>query len=289
MREDASLQEAIARALREGVRAVPVLNGASQVVGIITDNDLVRGGLQTNLRRLQQMNGEERAPWLAAAAQIPVRQVLTEPVITVPYQATVATALTLLRNHDLKRLPVVDQAGHLAGLLTRSDLLRELIFAETKTDEAKTDAASSVFDWATRVDEVELEPAVTVSSATPLVTLLASMQQALQMRAVVVDAEGQAVGVISESDLLTRVEKSQRIKVMAALRDQSELADLQLSQSAGDLMTTPVITVKAESRAFDAIRLLMDNQIKRLPAIGNDGKVTGLVNRRALLYALLRG
>lgn len=45
------------KALREGVRAVPVLNARNQVVGILTDNDLRRSGVDTNLRRLQQMNG----------------------------------------------------------------------------------------------------------------------------------------------------------------------------------------------------------------------------------------
>jgi len=283
VREDASLQEVIARALREGVRAMPVLNAASRVVGIITDNDLERGGLKTNLRRLQQMATSERAVWLEQAAQAPVRQVMSRPVITVPYQATVATALTLMRNHNLKRLPVVDQAGHLAGLLTRSDLLRELVVADAQSGEPST-----FFDWAARVDEVELEAVVTTSAATPLHALLPLMQQALQVRAVVVNTAGQPIGMISESDLLTRVEQSQRASVMTALRDQSQLEPLHLAQTAADLMTTPVITVNAESRAFDAIRLLMDNQIKRLPVIGHDGQVIGLVNRRALLYGLLR-
>lgn len=283
VREDASLQEAIARALREGVRAVPVLNMASQVIGMITDNDLPRGGLMTNLHQLQQMEASERTPYLEQAAAIPVRQVMTQPVITVPYQATVAKALALMREHDIKRLPVVDQAGHLAGLLTRSDILRELAF-----DEVKSGAPAGFFDWQVRVDEVELEPAVTVTPATPLPTVIQQMQTALQLRAVVVNELGQAVGMISEADLFTRIAKEQRVAVIAALRDQGGLAQVNLAQTAGELMTTPVITVNQASGVFEAIQLLIDNQIKRLPVVDQAGKVLGLVSRRTLLYALVR-
>lgn len=282
VREESSLREGIVRALREGVRALPVLNANGHVVGIITDNDLERGGIQANLRQLQQMDVQERAPWLEQAAHLPVRKVMSYPVITVPYQASIATALTLLRQHNLKRLPVVDQTGHLEGLLTRSDLLRELLF-----EEAKTGKQSTFFDWAARVDEVEREPVITVVASTPLRELLARMQQGLQMRAVVVNSAGQAIGMISESDLLTRIERSQRADVIVALRSQNNLESLSLAQTVGDLMTTPVITVRAESRAFDAVRLLIDNRIKRLPVINQQGEVIGLVNRRALLYGLL--
>lgn len=283
VREDAPLREAIAKALREGVRALPVLNASSQVVGIITDNDLPRGGLKTNLRQLQQMEANERTPYLEQAATIPVRQVMSQPVITVPYQAPVASAIRLMREHELKRLPVVDQVGHLAGLLTRSDILRELAFHDVKTH-----AHADFFDWQASVDEVELEPAVTVMPTTPLPTLIQQMQRALQVRAVVVNELGQAVGMLSERDLLTRVAKSQRVAIIAALREEGALAQVDLPQTAAELMTTPVITVNRASGVFEAIQLLIDNQIKRLPVLDPEGKVLGLVSRRTLLYALVR-
>ena len=86
--EDATLGEAVQKALREGVRAVPVLNARNQVTGILTDNDLRRSGVDTNLRRLQQMNGEDRAALIGRFANMPVRQVMSRPVTTVPYYAT---------------------------------------------------------------------------------------------------------------------------------------------------------------------------------------------------------
>lgn len=280
---DESLQAVIAKALQAGIRALPVLDKSGQVIGIITDNDLLRGELPINLHQLQQMTPAERAPWLDAASAVQAAQVMSQPVITVRTYAAVADALTLLRRHNLKRLPVLDEDGRLAGLLTRSDILRELAFEQMRTGEQ-----SSFFDWRVQVGEVEQEAAVTVAATTPLYTVLTLLQQALQMRAVVVDEAGHAIGMISESDLLTRVAPSQRAAVMAALHEPGPLAGLHPTQQAADLMTTPVLTVTADSTAFDAIRLLMTNQIKRLPVIDANGQVIGLVNRRTLLYGLLR-
>jgi len=66
------------------------------------------------------------------------------------------------------------------------------------------------FDWDARVSAVALEPAVTVTRETPLTALLPLLHSALQMRAVVIDADGAPIGMISESDLLTRVAPEQR-------------------------------------------------------------------------------
>lgn len=284
---DEAMADVIAKALREGIRALPVLDANEQVVGIITDNDLARGGLPINLHQLQQMDAAERTPWLADAASLLAQQVMSQPVVTVSARATVAEALRLLRTHNLKRLPVVEEDGHLVGLLTRSDLLRELVF-----EQALSGAQTTFFDWTARVDKVEREPAVTVAATTPLSALLQMLQAALQVRAVVVDEAGQAIGLISESDLLSRVAPSQRAAVMTALRkpgsSSCDLDERLGAKTAGDLMTTPVLTVTADSSAFDAIRLLMANQIKRLPVSDNQGQVIGLVSRRTLLYGLLR-
>ena len=190
----------------------------------------------------------------------------------------------MLRTGNIKRLPVVDQEGHLEGLLTRSDILREIAFMAPEDQ----DSRESFFDWDTRVGEVELEPAVTVTPATPLPEILQHMQENIQARVVVVDARGEAVGMVSETDLLTRIEGSQRTDIMEVLHGHTDHRSLILTQTAADIMTHPVLAVTTESRAFDAVRLLIDNQIKRMPVIDHNGKVAGLVSRRALLHGMVR-
>jgi CBS domain-containing protein len=54
----------------------------------------------------------------------------------------------------------------------------------------------------------------------------------------------------------------------------------------GDLMTRPLITVRPGLSAHRALQLLLDNQIKRLPVVDEQGHVLGLVGRAELMRAL---
>lgn len=54
--------------------------------------------------------------------RIPVRQIMTEAVITIGPQALVADAAEMMEEFDLRRLPVVDDEGYLVGIVTDSDV-----------------------------------------------------------------------------------------------------------------------------------------------------------------------
>ena len=52
---------------------------------------------------------------------------MTAPVVTVHPDTPLATALHLMTEHAIKRLPVVDGEGRLVGLLGRASVLRGLL------------------------------------------------------------------------------------------------------------------------------------------------------------------
>lgn len=56
--------------------------------------------------------------------RIPVRQIMTETVVTIHPEDLVADAAQLLEEFDLRRLPVVDDDNHLVGIVTDSDILQ---------------------------------------------------------------------------------------------------------------------------------------------------------------------
>jgi CBS domain-containing protein len=51
-------------------------------------------------------------------------EVMTQPVITVSWQDSILEAVRLMLENKISGLPVVDESGNLAGILTEGDFLR---------------------------------------------------------------------------------------------------------------------------------------------------------------------
>ena len=115
-------------------RRAVVVDETRQVLGIITDGDLLRRsrqeahpGLLTRLRRLMIGQPDTASHPVLALATERAADLMTTPAITIAADATPAAALQLMVQHKVKRLPVVDENGRLVGLLGRASLLRGLV------------------------------------------------------------------------------------------------------------------------------------------------------------------
>ncbi|MCX6046910.1 MAG: chloride channel protein, partial [Chloroflexi bacterium] len=282
VRADLPLDQVVQHALANGVRALPVINAQNQVVGMITDSDLRRNGLPLNLSLLQKMTSvEQMALWPALSTQ-DAQRIMTQPAQTIQPTDSLATAIQRLSHHHLKRLPVINEVGQLSGLITRSDILRAIAYA----DQGRLLAQKEPFLWQARLSDIELEPATPITATTPVAAFLESLRANGQQRTLVTDAAGKMIGIISASDLLVGSNVAQRRAVLAALQDQPDPMDLLSTLHVTDLMTTPVITIAVDNLVTTAIRLLIQHQIKRLPVIAPDGQLLGLVGRERLFNAL---
>ncbi|MDF3293605.1 CBS domain-containing protein [Streptomyces silvisoli] len=106
----------------------------------------------------------------------------------------------------------------------------------------------------------------------------------------VVDAEDRAVGVVSESDLLSKaaVEAAEHrpgpIRRLSAYR----LYEKARGETASTLMTSPAITVLPGTPVVEAAWLAARSRPKRLPVVDYRGRLVGIVRGDALLGALVR-
>ncbi|MEZ4653004.1 MAG: CBS domain-containing protein [Candidatus Eisenbacteria bacterium] len=94
------------------IRHLPVVDGG-QVVGMITDHDLGRAVLEAV--------GTEGSP------RRTVFDAMSHPVQSIGPDDVIEHAAMLMHNLKLGGLPVVDENGHLLGILTIQDLLEVLI------------------------------------------------------------------------------------------------------------------------------------------------------------------
>lgn len=106
----------------------------------------------------------------------------------------------------------------------------------------------------------------------------------------VVDSFDRVLGVVSEADLLHKVERSghpdeRRVFEGRRRRTAREKAGALV---AGDLMTAPAITTIAQASLPAAARLMDREVVKRLPVLDDLGRLVGIVTRSDLLRVHLR-
>ncbi|MGQ5637874.1 MULTISPECIES: CBS domain-containing protein [unclassified Streptomyces] len=104
----------------------------------------------------------------------------------------------------------------------------------------------------------------------------------------VLDDAGVVVGVVSEADLLPKEEYSDAdIGRYGQKRDLAEVRKAD-AVTAGDLMTAPPVTVAPYTSLAHAARIMACHRVKRLPVVGHDGTLKGIVSRSDLLKVFLR-
>ncbi|MFR9676916.1 CBS domain-containing protein [Streptomyces sp. TR06-5] len=106
------------------VTAVPVVDAAGRPVGVLSEADLLRKAADRpgpeGLVPLPALEEWERAKAEGARAE----ELMSAPAVCARPDWTVVEAAQLMEVQGVKRLPVVDEADRLVGIVSRGDLLR---------------------------------------------------------------------------------------------------------------------------------------------------------------------
>jgi CBS domain-containing protein len=122
----ASAQDAGRCLERDDVRAVFVVEDDGRLVGVITRKTLVR-----------EVVAEGRDP-----REVALREIAEPPLFTLEAALPLDEGFHLLEEHDLERVPVVEEGGRLVGVLSRAVVQRRL--AEDEPPELDPDPGSVV-------------------------------------------------------------------------------------------------------------------------------------------------
>ncbi|MTW21487.1 CBS domain-containing protein [Allochromatium palmeri] len=118
-----SLAEAIPSFVHQGLKSLPVVDGQQQVLGILTETDVLRWlGAETFLGLLARVITDE--PWIKSDPyHRAVGEFMTSPVVSVPLDAGLRELLAAFASHPGRAMPVLAADGRLAGLLQRKVFL----------------------------------------------------------------------------------------------------------------------------------------------------------------------
>ncbi|MFE9775314.1 CBS domain-containing protein [Streptomyces sp. NPDC005931] len=110
----------------------------------------------------------------------------------------------------------------------------------------------------------------------------------------VVDEDRRVVGVVSETDLVLHQTGPESdpggwsgwLRRLSG-RSRRDAAKSR-ARTAGGLMSTPAVTVRAEATLSEAARLMTGHDVERLPVVDEEDRLVGIVTRRDLLQVFLR-
>jgi CBS domain-containing protein/PII-like signaling protein len=298
VREDAPLHDLVRMLVGQGFRALPVLDGAGRVVGIVTSGDLIeRGGLRARIDSLAGLDAEALRGEIEhlGRSNLFARHVMTAPVVRARPDEPLADAAHRMVVRRLKRLPVVEADGRLVGVLSRADVLRTVAEGFPHPEEA---ADAGVLAQARTVGEIARADVPTVGPDAGLPEVLDAVVSTRLLRAVVVDPDRRVLGVISDADLVRCVDPAAHPTLLQALaarvpfvrhRPEEQALLRRTPTRATDVMTHPAVTVPADAPLPRAIRTMLDARKKILLVVDADGRLTGAVDRADLLRAVAAG
>lgn len=149
-----------------------------------------------------------RSSWEGMVLRMKMHEIMTRNVATVSGATGVRHAARTMLNQGVSGLPVLDDEGGLAGIVTEGDLMRRAELGISREDrklmsaEQRARAYVKSHSWSV-ADVMTLDP-VTVEEDTP-VDRAAALMVKHGIKRLPVIREGRLVGIVSRADLLRAI------------------------------------------------------------------------------------
>ncbi len=240
--------------LRYGIGRLVVTDN-SKIVGILSMSDFIKVFGHPDLAR-------------KALDELVIRDIMSENVHTVRPSDSIVQAARIMSKHRIGSLPVVDDDGSLAGIVTRTDLARA--YAENFRGEVKVE------------DAMNADPP-TVSPFHTIHRVIEAMEEKQYFRAVVVDAN-KPVGIISRRDIIFLSPRKLYSDVKYLKRDKplpkGRVGAIRtyIIPVAMDIMTPDPATISPDEDLAVAASLMSEKGFSSLPVVDSEGCLLGLVS-----------
>ena len=223
---------------------VLVMKG-TKILGLFTERDIVK------------LTAAGRA-----LSDIKISQVMTRSVITLKKSSTndIFTALSLLRQHRIRHLPLLDEKNQLIGVITPESIRQAL-------------QPVNLLTHLRYVGDVMSHTLIHATTTAPVLTL-AQMMAEYQVSCIVI-CENQVpplipVGIVTERDIVQ----------FHAL--QLDLTKIQ----AKDVMSSPLFSLTPQDSLWNAHQQMQRHRVRRLVVTSEMGELIGIVSQTSLLQVL---
>jgi len=272
---------------------VPVVDEENRPVGVIAQGDLIyKANMPMKLGLLSGSEGSTKDDVMSALKTKNASEIMSKPVIVIEENQSATVAVALMLEKNVKRLPVVDATGKLVGVLSRLDVFHTIL---RECPDWKNFQGQSIQVGNLKcVSDIVRSDTCIVLPDTPVDEVIKVIDCNDIERVCVVDSDGFFLGMISDRDLLIAfvdrhpgirdyfmskfsfTEKGRRFK---------ELKEHLNAKTAAEVMKTEIVTIQEDASLEETIGLMLEQVIKRLPVVDEDGRFKGMVSRDSLLRA----
>ena len=280
------LSQVVELLIERGVKAVPVVE-ENQVIGIITGGDLISRagmGLRLSVQRvlaphllsdqIDQLNEQGKT----------AKDIMTSPVITIDESENVQTAIHLMTEKHIKRLPVLDEKRNVVGIISRTDILALIVSNPVSSELFPAIGGNNP----RTAGEVMFRDVPTVDPDTPMAEIINKILATPLRRVVVIDENKRVLGIIVDTDLIKIGDqgKTNTLKNLLSRLSFTPSYASPLIGKASDVMTHDVYAVVQNTPLLEVIQLMLEKQIKRLIVTDDAHRLVGMVSRESILHVL---
>jgi nucleotide-binding universal stress UspA family protein/CBS domain-containing protein len=293
------LAESVLLLVDQRVKLLVVVDEARHVQGIMTLGSLfAHEHILDHLDWQRALSTQHLGGYVSQlfSAEKVVGDVMNKRPSVVRDTSAIEAAAQWMDTQHITRLPVIDGQGTLVGLLDQADLLR--YYTDTPVDHAAAQAPEEKSQpaRAQMVSDATLLAVPLVRYDTPLTDVLPIIQTTPLQRAIILDDNGSAIGIIADHDILAAYGLTNDLHPLIAIA--SRFAPRLLEGRAAPKIATGPRTVQQAMRPklftatpatsiAEALHLMLVQHIKHLVVIDDEHKPLGLVDRQHLLRTLL--
>jgi CBS domain-containing protein len=298
-------------------RALPVVDEQRRLQGIMSTGDLINAGVLP-MRRGLVRTALELDTLTAEAIEVPLEQarrsartaqeIMNRQVRAIGPDQSIREAAQIMLETGLRGLPVIETDGTLVGMLTRADLLQTIVTSPLMSPQASSGTQPLRHTSSLTHVPVQQQPVAdyvnpevaTVVEQTPLAEVIDTLILSPLKRVIVVDSDRRVKGIISDVDVLARVQEEARPGLLALLTGRARNRPVRLptgtlqthpgkARVAADIMNPEVVTITQTTSVQEAIERMVLTNRKVLPVLDDQGRLVGVVGRSDLLRVLLEG
>lgn len=179
--------------------------------------------------------------------------VMKGPIIAVSEEIEIPEAANIMAAKGLRRLVIVDKENVITGIVTQTDIIRNM--------------SIDSFISLKKVEQIMNRRIISVSRKKKLLNAVEIMIEN-HISCVVVIKDNKPVGIVTERDITKAVTEDR------------------VSENVEEIMTSSVMTAHKDTSLYDAKRLMVENNFRRLIIVDSRDNVIGIITQTDIMRDL---